>query len=136
MKRIQLQCYDALFADVHASRCYWRRTTHKTTGAPAEDEGSACGSFTDEFVFVIWQESDVAYVDARKIDPKNRTGEVVYDFVEQFNDSVSFNHSSVHIPIDIYEGGMYLKFNCRVTKRCVLLCFFPLQYNKSVQRLF
>ena len=44
----------------------------------------------------------VDYVYSKSI---NLTGDASYENVEQFKDVVSFDNSSVHIPIDIFREG-------------------------------
>jgi hypothetical protein len=47
---------------------------------------------------------EVDYVFAKDV---NETDDK-FSYVQQFKDSVSFDNSSVHIPIDIYRGGLQL----------------------------
>ena len=52
------------------------------------------------------QLGDVDYVHAKKInlsDPE-------YEYSDMFRTKVGFNASSIHIPVEIYEGGQLLAY--------------------------
>ena len=61
--------------------------------------------FTDWFnslftiYLVIFQIGDVDYVNTKNIDDSD------FVYSEKFKQKVNFNYSSVHIPVEIYEGG-------------------------------
>ena len=54
----------------------------------------------------VLQLGDVDYVHAKEInldDPE-------YEFSDMFRQKVGFNASSIHIPVEIYEGGQLLPY--------------------------
>ena len=52
----------------------------------------------------IFQLGDVDYVHAKRINDSDPD----YRYSEQFRQRVGFNTSSIHIPVEIYEGGQSL----------------------------
>ena len=54
-------------------------------------------------IFVL-QNGDVDYENAKRINDSLANGFV---YSEKFKQNVNFDYSSVHIPVEIYEGGNF-----------------------------
>ncbi len=79
--------------------------TNKVKTVPSDKEMNPLELYC---FYLFLQLNDIEWVNAKKINDS----EPGFVFSEKFRQKVNFNYSSVHIPVEIWEGGKNSFCNC------------------------